>query len=98
MRVAPFPASLALLVCCMSAAAGGTKDPWLGCWTRVYGADHLAKHSAQLVTAMSVSIFPRAVAGPDKYLARVQVRVRDKPEVHANFGGWPKTRAQEISG
>ena len=64
-------------------------DPWLGCWTRIYDADHLAKHEAQDVTAIGVSILPSpAVSGaPDKYLARVELKVRYKPEVHTNFSG-----------
>ncbi len=85
MRVAP--CVVGLLVCFMSAAAGETKDAWLGCWTRIYDADHLAEHRAQDVTAIGVLIMPRPDAGPDKYLARVQLKVRDKPEVHTNFSG-----------
>jgi hypothetical protein len=80
-------------------------DPWLGCWTRIYDADHLAKHEAQDVTAIGVSILPSpAVSGaPDKYLTRVELKVRYKPEVHtisaariaAKWGSgciaWPRT-------
>ena len=29
-----------------------SKDRWLGCWTRIYDADHVAKHEAQDITAI----------------------------------------------
>jgi hypothetical protein len=89
MRLASCAASVALLLCRMGATPGEAKDPWLGCWTRIYDADHLAKHDAQDVTAIGVSILarPAASGAPDKYLARVQLKVRYKPEVHANFSG-----------
>lgn len=73
----------------MCVTSGEAKDPWLGCWTRIYHADHLAKHEAQDVPAISVSILPHPAASgaPDSYLARVQLKVRYRPEVHANFSG-----------
>jgi hypothetical protein len=43
----------------------------------------------QDVPAISVSILshPTANGAPDSYLARVQLKVRYRPEVHANFSG-----------
>jgi hypothetical protein len=89
MRFASGAASVALLLCCMGATHRAAKGPWLGCWTRIYDADHLAKHEAQDVTAIGVSILPRPAASgaSDKYLARVQLKVRYKPEVHTNCSG-----------
>ena len=31
-----------------------SKDRWLGCWTRIYDADHVAKHEAQDITAINI--------------------------------------------
>jgi hypothetical protein len=69
-------ALVALLFACPTAHAQDTEkaaaDPWLGCWTRVYDAAHLAKHPGQQVTQLTLSISEREPSGdkdPGKYLA-----------------------------
>jgi hypothetical protein len=75
----------ALLMLCFTVTCEA-KDNWLGCWTRSYDADHLAKHQAQDVTAIGVSIVPgEPKAGTkDDYRASVKIKLRDKPETYAN--------------
>ena len=65
-------------------------DPWIGCWSRVYDAVHLAKHPGQKVAAMTLSIAAREGASgdaPGNYLAKVTALLRDKPDTYANPGG-----------
>jgi hypothetical protein len=67
-----------------------TKDPWLGCWTRVYDAAHLKQHPGQLVTAMTVVVTARTPEGDEdkgNYLAKVRANFRNKPETYANLDG-----------
>jgi len=40
-----------------------SKDRWLGCWTRIYDADHVAKHEAQDITAIQY-LDPEKALGP----------------------------------
>jgi hypothetical protein len=83
MRFARCAGSIALLLCLGAPSAGEAKNNWLGCWTRTYDAD--AKHQAQDVTAIDVSIVPRGPkTGTNEYRASVQVKLRDKPETYAN--------------
>jgi hypothetical protein len=88
-------AILALLAGCAPALAQdetteAAPDPWLGCWTRVYDAVHLAKHPGQKVAAMTLSIGAREGAGenaPGDYLAKVTTLMRDKPDAYSNLDG-----------
>ena len=75
----------ALLVLCFTVTCEA-RDNCLGCRTRIYDADHLAKHQAQEVTAIGVSIVPREPNTGTKYdyRASVQVKLREKPETYAN--------------
>jgi hypothetical protein len=62
-------------------------DSWIGCWSRVYDAVHLAKHPDQKVSAMTLAIAPRegdSDAAPGAYRAKISALVRDKPETFAN--------------
>lgn len=95
MRIAWF-AVLALLFGCSAALAqdeGETEaapDPWIGCWSRVYDAVHLAKHPGQKVAAMTLSISTREGASgdaPGNYLAKVTALLRDKPDTYSNPDG-----------
>jgi hypothetical protein len=81
-------ASLVGLMLLGSTGTAVAKDRWLGCWTRIYDAEHLAKHQAQDVTAMAISILALKPAAPTKakYAAQVEMRVRGKPELHRNVG------------
>jgi hypothetical protein len=65
------------------------KDPWLGCWTRIYDAEHLAEHQAQDVAAIAISILALKPArwARDNYAAHVEMRIRGKPELHSAVGG-----------
>ena len=86
---------LALVVGCSGALAQDAPaeeapDPWLGCWSRVYDAVHLAKHPGQKVAAMTLSIVTREGAGdnaPGSYLAKVTALLRDKPDTYSNLDG-----------
>ena len=72
-------AVLALLAGCSAALAQDEEstseeapDPWIGCWSRVYDAVHLAKHPGQKVTSMTLSITEREGGtsdAPGAYLA-----------------------------
>ncbi len=65
-------------------------DPWLGCWTRVYDAAHLAKHPKQAVTGLTLSIESRQPSGdsdPGPYLATLYGTFRGKPDVYAMPSG-----------
>jgi hypothetical protein len=92
MRLGVF-ALLALLLVCHVARAQDTEeapDPWLGCWTRVYDAAHLAKHPGQKVTALTLSISAREPAGdndPGKYLAKVTAKMRSAGDTYTNLSG-----------
>jgi hypothetical protein len=62
-------------------------DTWIGCWSRVYDAVHLAKHPAQKVTAMTLSVAPRegeSDGAPGTYRAKITALVRDKQDTFAN--------------
>jgi hypothetical protein len=66
------------------------KDPWFGCWTRVYDAAHLKQHPGQLVTAMTVSVIARTPSGDEdkgNYLAKIRANFRNKPDIYANQDG-----------
>jgi hypothetical protein len=83
---------VAVLGCHGAFAAEGAEapDPWLGCWTRVYDAAHLAKHPGQKVTAMTLSIVARTPAGdadPGNYLAKVTAKLRNSPDTYASPDG-----------
>ncbi|MFZ2017944.1 MAG: hypothetical protein WAU90_04605 [Methyloceanibacter sp.] len=65
-------------------------DPWVGCWTRVYDAAHLAKHPGQKVTALTLSIGTREPSGdsdPGPYLAKLAGKFRDKTDVYVMPSG-----------
>jgi hypothetical protein len=73
-------------------------DPWLGCWTRVYDAAHLAKHPGQKVTAMTLSIEEREPSGdkdPGKYLATITAKMRGAGDSYTNLDG---ARCSEANG
>ena len=61
-------------------------DSWIGCWSRVYDAVHLAKHPAQKVAAMTLSVAPREGedGAPGAYRAKITALVRDKQDTFAN--------------
>lgn len=64
-------------------------DPWLGCWSRVYDAVHLAKHPGQKVSSMTLSLTSRGESGnaPGAYLAKITALMRDKPDIYSNLDG-----------
>ncbi len=65
-------------------------NSWIGCWSRVYDAVHLAKHTGQKVSAMTLAIAPRegeSDAAPGAYRAKVTALVRDKQETFSNTDG-----------
>lgn len=65
-------------------------DPWVGCWTRVYDATHLAKHPKQAVTALTLSIETREPSGdsdPGPYAAKLAGKFRDKPDIYVMPSG-----------
>jgi hypothetical protein len=65
-------------------------DTWLGCWSRIYDATHLAKHPGQKVSSMTLSIAARGSESgdaPGKYLAKVTAMLRDKPGLYSNLDG-----------
>ena len=65
-------------------------NSWIGCWSRVYDAVHLAKHPGQKVSAMTLAIAPRegeSDAAPGAYRARITALVRDKQETFSNTDG-----------
>jgi hypothetical protein len=86
-------AFLALVLVCHVARAQDTEeapDPWIGCWTRVYDAAHLAKHPGQKVTALTLAISARDPAGdndPGKYLAKVTAKMRNAGDTYTNLNG-----------
>ena len=90
-------AILALLAGCTVALAQDEEstseeapDPWLGCWSRVYDAVHLAKHPGQKLVAMTLSIGAREGASdnaPGDYRAKVTALMRDKPDTYSNLDG-----------
>lgn len=72
------------------AASEEAPDPWLGCWTRVYDAAHLAKHPKQAVTGLTLSIESREPSGdgdPGPYLATLYGTFRGKPDIYAMPSG-----------
>ena len=88
-------AVLVLLVGCPVALAQEetteeAPDPWLGCWSRVYDAAHLAKHPGQKVSSMTLAIGPREGASdnaPGDYRAKVTALLRDRPDTYSNLDG-----------
>jgi hypothetical protein len=73
-------------------------NPWLGCWTRIYDATHLAKHPGQKVTALTLSISEREPAGdkdPGKYLATITAKMRGAGDSYTNLDG---ARCSEANG
>jgi hypothetical protein len=72
------------------AASEAAPDSWIGCWSRVYDAAHLAKHPGQKVTAITLSIAARDGASgdaPGDYRAKLTALMRDKPDTYSNPGG-----------
>jgi hypothetical protein len=72
------------------AASEAAPDSWIGCWSRVYDAAHLAKHLGQKVTAITLSIAARDGASgdaPGDYRAKLTALMRDKPDTYSNPGG-----------
>jgi hypothetical protein len=91
-------AALALVLCCSTAWAEETEeessnaapDAWLGCWTRVYDAAHLAKHPGQKIASLTLSITPRqgeTGEAPGKYRTKITAMFRDKPDSYSNLDG-----------
>jgi hypothetical protein len=73
-------------------------DPWLGCWTRIYDAAHLAKHPGQQVTQLTLSISEREPSGdkdPGKYLATITATMRNGGDTYTNLDG---ARCSEANG
>jgi hypothetical protein len=65
-------------------------DSWLGCWSRVYDAVHLAKHPGQMVSSITLSIGARegeSNDAPGAYRAKITALVRDRQETYANLDG-----------
>ena len=70
--------------------AAEAPDPFVGCWTRVYDATHLAKHPKQLVTALTLAIATRTPSGdsdPGTYSAKLAAKFRDKPDIYVMPSG-----------
>jgi hypothetical protein len=89
-------AAVALVLCSTGALAqeeaeeAEAPDAWLGCWTRVYDAVHLAKHSGQKISSLTLSITPREGAtgeAPGNYRAKITAMFRDKPDSYSNLDG-----------
>lgn len=89
-------AFIVLLVTCSSGLAQGSPedeaaaDSWLGCWSRVYDAVHLAKHPGQKVAAMTVAIVARegeSSEAPGAYRAKITALMRDKQGTYSNLDG-----------
>src|SRR5262249_28407615 len=77
---------------------GAPADPWIGCWTRIYDATHLAKHPGQKVTALTLSIEEREPSGdkdPGKYLATITAKMRNAGDTYTNLDG---SRCSEATG
>jgi hypothetical protein len=51
-------------------------DPALGCFTRTYDRAHLARHPAQLVTAVKLHIYRPPPEGGGEYWFNAQFRLR----------------------
>jgi hypothetical protein len=65
-------------------------DSWIGCWSRIYDAVHLAKHPGQKVSALTLSIAARegeSNDAPGAYRAKITALVRDKQERFSNLDG-----------
>jgi hypothetical protein len=65
-------------------------DSWIGCWSRIYDAVHLAKHPGQKVSALTLSIAPREGENndaPGAYRAKITALVRDKQTTFSNLDG-----------
>ncbi len=72
------------------APAAEAPDPFVGCWSRVYDATHLAKHPGQKVTALTLSVGTRTPGGdsdPGAYLAKLAAKLRDKPDIYVMPSG-----------
>jgi hypothetical protein len=80
-----------------AANAKAPKDPWLGCWAKVYDAAHLTKHPGQLVTALTLAVDPRTPkdeTDPGAYRARIAASFRGKTD---NFTGPEDARCAPVS-
>jgi hypothetical protein len=67
-----------------------TSDSWIGCWSRIYDAVHLAKHPGQKVSALTLAIAAREGASseaPGAYRAKIAALVRDKQATFSNLDG-----------
>ncbi len=65
-------------------------DSWLGCWSRIYDAVHLAKHPGQKVAALTVAITAREGASgdsPGDYRAKITALLRDAQQTYTNLDG-----------
>lgn len=65
-------------------------DSWIGCWSRIYDAVHLAKHPGQKVSALTLSIAARegeSNDAPGAYRAKITALVRDKQVTFSNLDG-----------
>lgn len=88
-------ALIALLVIATDAVAEDVSgeegaDSWLGCWSRVYDAVHLAKHPGQKISAMTLAIVARegeSSEAPGAYRAKITALVRDKQGSYSNLDG-----------
>lgn len=49
-------ASAALLIAVAAAPAGAAEDPWLGCYTRVYDAQHLLDNPGQKIRTVALEL------------------------------------------
>jgi hypothetical protein len=64
-------------------------DSWVGCWSRVYDATHLAKHPGQKVTALTLAIGTRTSgdSDPGPYAAKLAGKFRDKTDIYVMPSG-----------
>jgi hypothetical protein len=65
-------------------------ESWLGCWSRIYDAVHLAKHPGQKVSAMTLAIGARegeSRDAPGAYRAKVTALLRDHQGAYSNLDG-----------
>ena len=72
------------------ATSEAAPDSWIGCWSRVYDAVHLAKHPGQKVASITLSIAAREGGSndaPGAYRAKLTALMRDEPETFSNLDG-----------
>jgi hypothetical protein len=60
------------------------KPPLVGCFTRTYDRQHLARHPDQLITAVKLKIYPSS--GPEHLLFAIQMRRRGEDKTLHNGG------------